>query len=358
MGVKGNSSPATMQDVARLAAVSVKTVSNVLSGYEHVSTRMHDRVMSAVIELDYEVNISARNLRSGRTKVIGLAVPELSQAYFAELADAVIRAAKTHDYTVLIEQTSNDSDEIATVAAMRRHAIDGLIFSPLALGPGDVSGLSVGFPVVVLGDWVEGSTADHVTLPNTAAIRAATEHLLDLGRRRIAVVGAHPKGPVGTSALRFNGYAEALAGRGVDVSPELVANVPLWHRADGAAAIRELLTAGTHFDGLVCFNDALALGAMSALQQAGIRVPEDVAVVGFDDIEDARFSTPALSTISPGRDEVARLAVDRVLARIEARDEAPQPVRFEVEYSLKVRASTVPDRARPIRETSLTQAHE
>jgi DNA-binding LacI/PurR family transcriptional regulator len=330
-----------MQDVARLAGVSVKTVSNVLSGYEHVSTRMHDRVMTAVTELDYEINISARNLRSGRTKVIGLAVPELSQAYFAELADAVIRAAKAHDYTVLIEQTSTDNDEIATVAAMRRHAIDGLIFSPLALGPGDVSGLSVDFPVVVLGDWVEGSPADHITLPNTAALRTATEHLLDLGRRRIAVVGAHPEGPVGTSALRFNGYAEALAARGIDVSPELVADVPLWHRADGAAAVTQLLAAGAAFDGLVCFNDALALGAMSALQQAGLRVPQDVAVVGFDDIEDASFATPALTTISPGREELARLAVDRVLARIEGGDAAADSVRAQVGYTLQVRASTV-----------------
>ena len=331
-----------MQDVARLAGVSVKTVSNVLSGYEHVSTRMHDRVMSAVAELDYEINISARNLRSGRTKVIGLAVPELSQAYFAELADAVIRAAKAHDFTVLIEQTTTDNDEIATVAAMRRHAIDGLIFSPLALGPGDVSGLSVDFPVVVLGDWVEGSPADHVTLPNTAAIRTATDHLLDLGRRRIAVVGAHPEGPVGTSALRFTGYAEALTARGLEVLPELVADVPLWHRSDGAAAVTQLLAAGTHFDGLVCFNDALALGAMSALQQAGLRVPEDVAVVGFDNIEDSRFSTPALTTISPGRDELARLAVERVLARINAGDEASESVHVEVGYTLEVRASTAP----------------
>ena len=95
-------------------------MSHVLSGYEHVSTRMHDNVMSAVTELDYEVNISARNLRSGRTRVIGLAVPELSQAHFAELANAVIRAATARDYTVLTEQTSTDNDNIATVAAMRR----------------------------------------------------------------------------------------------------------------------------------------------------------------------------------------------------------------------------------------------
>jgi DNA-binding LacI/PurR family transcriptional regulator len=337
--VRGNGQPATMQDVARLAGVSVKTVSNVLAGYEHVSSRMHDRVMSAVTELDYKVNISARNLRSGRTRVIGLAVPELSQAYFAELADAVIRAAKARDYTVLIEQTSTDDDEIATVAAMRRHAIDGLIFSPLALGPGDVSGLSVDFPVVVLGEWVSGSPADHITLPNTAAIRTATEHLLDTGRRRIAVLGAHPEGPVGTSAQRFNGYAAALAARGIALDPNLVAGVPLWHRGDGAAAVQRLLAAGTMFDGIVCFNDALALGAMSALQQAGVRVPEDVAVVGFDDIEDARFATPTLTTIAPGREELAQLAVERVLSRIESGDD-PSPVQIEVGYSLRVRGST------------------
>jgi DNA-binding LacI/PurR family transcriptional regulator len=105
--------------------------------------------------------------------------------------------------------------------------------------------------------------------------------------------------------------------------------------------VRQLLAAGTRFDGLVCFNDALALGAMSALQQAGVRVPDDVAVVGFDDIEDARFATPALTTISPGREELARLAVDRVLARIAGGDAAAATVNLEVGYSLEVRSSTV-----------------
>ncbi|MEB0001038.1 LacI family DNA-binding transcriptional regulator, partial [Cryobacterium sp. RTS3] len=206
--VRLNGSPATMQDVATLAGVSVKTVSNVLSGYAHVSSRMRERVMVAVRELDYEINVSARNLRSGRTRVIGLAVPELSQAYFAELADAVIRAANPRGYTVLIEQTTSNGNEMGTIAAMRRHSIDGLIFNPFAFGPGDVAGLDVDFPIVVIGDRIENSPADHVTLSNAAAVAATTSHLIGLGRRRIAVLGPQPKDPVGTAAMRFRGYTE------------------------------------------------------------------------------------------------------------------------------------------------------
>ncbi len=118
----------------------------------------------------------------------------------------------------------------------------------------------------------------------------------------------------------------------------------------------QLLAAGTRFDGLVCFNDAL--GAMSALQQAGLRVPEDVAVVGIDDIEDARFSTPALTTISPGRQELTRLAVNRVLARIEAGDDPSTSVHAEVGYSLHVRASTISTPARHFPSTEQAQLYD
>jgi DNA-binding LacI/PurR family transcriptional regulator len=332
----------TMQDVARLAGVSAKTVSNVLANYEHVSFSMRQRVMSAVRELDYEINVSARNLRSGRTRVIGLAVPELSQAYFAELADAVIRAAAARGYTVLIEQTGADlATEISAIAAMRRHSIDGLIFSPLALGPEEAKYLDVDFPLVVLGERIPNSAADHITMSNVAAVRAATEHLLALGRRRIAVIGAYPHDPVGTGALRLQGYEQAVNSYGIDVDPALVVTVPLWHRIHGAEAIERLLATGVDFDAAVCFNDALALGAMRVLQRNGRRIPEDVAVTGFDDIEDSRFWTPTLTTISPGRDQSATLAVDMLTARIEGTSERNDPAEVEVQYSLIIRESTV-----------------
>ena len=330
-----------MQDVARLAGVSIKTVSNVLAGYEHVSAKMHDRVMAAVSELDYKINASARNLRVGRTRVLGLAVPELSQAYFAELADAIIRAASARGYTVLIEQTvAQGSDEISSIAEMRKHSIDGLIYSPLTLGPADVAQLDTDFPLVVLGEPLPGSTAHHIAMSNFAAIRAATEHLLSTGRRRIAVIGAHPDGPVGTGATRLHGYREALVAHGIEVDPELVMTAALWHRSFGVDATERLLRSGVDFDAVLCFNDALALGAMRALQHAGLRIPQDVAVVGFDDIEDSAFSTPTLSTVSPQRDEIARTAVDSLIALIEGDvDHAPARV-VETGFTLIVRESS------------------
>lgn len=330
-----------MQDVAQLARVSVKSVSNVLSGYAHVSTKLRDRVMVAVSELDYEINISARNLRVGRTHVLGLAVPELSQAYFAELADSVIRAAGARGYTVLIEQTMADpSIEINAIVAMRKHSIDGLIYSPLALGADDVHRLDVDFPLVVLGERVAGSRADHVTMSNEAAMRAATDHILALGRRRIAVIGARPDGPVGTGESRLRGYTNALTNHGIEVDPALVVTAALWHRANGVKAMDRLLASGVPFDAVVCFNDALALGAMRSLHRGGRRIPEDVAVVGFDDIEDSAYSTPSLTTVSPRRDDIARSAVDLLVDRIEGLTMRTAPEQVEIGYALVIRESS------------------
>ncbi|KQQ05683.1 MULTISPECIES: LacI family DNA-binding transcriptional regulator [unclassified Rathayibacter] len=333
----------TMQDVARLAGVSTKTVSNVLSGYEHVSERMRVRVMAAVDELEYEINTAARALRSGRTRVLGLAVPELSQAYFAELADAVITAARERGYTVLIEQTDvSDSDEIAVVASMKRHAIAGLIYSPSAVATGDVTQLDAEYPLVVLGDRVVESRADHLVLPDIEAVRAMTEHLLALGRRRIAFLGAPAEGATGTGALRLRGYLDALEAAGTAADPSLVLDAPLWHRTEGSQALEQLLEGGTSLDALVCCNDALALGAMGALQRAGRRIPEDVAVIGFDDIEDSRHSTPRLSTVSPRRADIARRAVELLLARIDSTEEPGrhEAVVEQLGYSLLLREST------------------
>lgn len=335
-------SAATMQDVASLAGVSVKTVSNVLSEYEHVSPKMRARVMTAVEALEYKINVSARNLRVGRTHVVGLAIPELSQAYFAELADAVIRAAGERGYTVLIEQTvAETSSEISAVAAMRKHSIDGLIYSPLTISPADINQLNIDFPVVVLGERVPGSLADHVTMSNAEATRAATTHVLELGRRRIAVVGVQPDGPVGTAASRLRGYEQALAANGIDPDPALLVATSLWHRANGVDAVDRLIATGVDFDAVVCFNDALALGALRALKRHGLRVPEDVILVGFDDIEDSLYSTPSLTTISPRRDDIAREAVNLLIDRIEGSAPSADAREVETGFALIIRESSV-----------------
>ncbi|QCB92823.1 LacI family transcriptional regulator [Cellulomonas shaoxiangyii] len=337
----------TMHDVAARAGVSIKTVSNVVNGYPYIRATTREKVESAIAELGYHVNVSARNLRRGRTGLIGLAVPELSLPYFAELADSVIRAAEARGVTVLIEQTGSVRErELEVLAGQRRMFTDGLIYSPLALGPDDVDRLAaVDYPMVLLGERIFGGPADHVTMSNVEAARAATQHLLDLGRRRIAVIGAHAGETVGSAALRLQGYREALEANGVPFDPALVGEAGLWHRATGAETMARLLDADLGIDAVFGLNDALALGALHVLHARRVDVPGQIAVMGFDDIDETAYSSPTLSTVHPGREQIARTAVDLLLARIDEPG-ADRPYQQVVaDFSVVARESTLGDQA-------------
>jgi DNA-binding LacI/PurR family transcriptional regulator len=339
--------PATLHDVAALANVSIKTVSNVVHDYQHVRPATRERVLAAIKELGYQPNLSARGLRSGRTGVIGLALPELSQSYFAELADSVIRAAEKRSLVVLIEQTGGGDREreIAMLSSPRLQLTDGLIFSPLGMGMEDRELLAVPYPLVLLGERIFGGPVDHVTMKNVEAARAATRHLLERGRRRIAVVGAGEGEDVSSASLRLRGYREALEEAGVPYDERLVVPAPEWHRLDGARAMRDMLAAGVAFDAVFGLNDTLALGALRALQEAGVRVPADVALIGFDGLDETQYSLPALSTVDPGRDEIADTAVRVLVERIEGRGAAkgsgaPEPREYLADFRLIEREST------------------
>lgn len=336
---------ATLHDVAAVAGVSIKTVSNVINNYQHIRPTTRARVLQAIDELGYQPNISARSLRSGRSGVIGLALPALSLSYFAELADAVIRAAERHHLVVLIEQTGGgDRDrEIEVLSSPRLQLTDGLIFSPLGMSSDDVAYLNVSYPLVLLGDRIFGGPVDHVTMRNVEAARAATKHVIDRGRRRIAAIGAHEGELVGSAALRMQGYREALDEAGIPFEEELVGYVGLWHRLDGVQATQRMLDAGVQFDAVFGLNDTLALGAMRALQEAGLRVPDDVAVIGFDALDETRYSLPTLSTIDHGRDAIADTAVRVLAERIEHRAETGEvapPQQYLTDFSVIGREST------------------
>lgn len=308
----------TLRDVARVAGVSFKTVSNVINDHPHVSESTRVRVLAAIAELDYRPNRSARSLRSGRMGAIGLAVPELSLSYFAELADEVITAADERDVVVLIEQTGGDRRrELEVLHGSRRQLTDGLLFSPLALGSDDVAQLDVPYPMVLLGERIFNGPVDHVTMENVAGARAATELLIDRGCTRIAVIGAHAGEVLGSASLRVQGYREAIDAHGLPYLPELMVDAGPWHRINGAEAMRSLLARGVEFDGVFALNDALALGALRVLREHGVTVPDEVSIIGFDDVDEGRYSLPSLSTIDPGRREIARIAVDLLLDRLD-----------------------------------------
>lgn len=336
---------ATMHDVAKLAGVSAKTVSNVVNDHPHVSDATRDKVQKAIAKLGYELNVTARNLRQGRTGLIGLALPELKLPYFAELADSIIREAEAVGLRVMIEQTNSDRDrEIDVLHGQRRFMTDGLIFSPLALGQDDIHLFKVDFPLVLLGERVFGSVNDHITMSNVEAAKAATRHLLETGHRRIAVVGAHPGERVGSAALRERGYREALQEAGVPIDESLIRTTVLWHRNTGAEATDQLVADGIEFDAVFALNDALAMGVLRSLHSHGVAVPNDVAVMGFDDIEEAAYTRPTLTSVAPGRDQIAHEAVQLLSLRIsEARQplEARAPIRrIHADYEVVVREST------------------
>ncbi|BAL89642.1 putative LacI-family transcriptional regulator [Actinoplanes missouriensis 431] len=333
--------PPGLKDVAARAGVSIKTVSNVVNGYTHVSADTRARVQEAIDALGYIPNAAARQLRTRRSGVIALAVPELQSPYFAEMAGLIVQAAERRSWTVLIDQTDGQAErERNLVAGLRRHAIDGLIFSPLALAGEELS-RGGDTPMVLLGERVWHGPADHVAIDNTEAAADATRHLCGLGRRSVAAIGAQDFASAVTAHQRLAGYRAAIEEAGLAWDPLLVARVERFHRADGAAAMAALLQRPRRPDAVFCFNDLLALGAIRTLLEQGVRVPEDVAVIGFDDIEDGRFSTPTLSTVAPDTARIARLAVDLLAERLgdgPAASDAPREVR--VAHRLVVREST------------------
>jgi DNA-binding LacI/PurR family transcriptional regulator len=242
--------------------------------------------------------------------------------------------------TLLIDQTAADEDrERQVLQGYGRQVIDGLIFSPLALTGQELTQQPLDIPTVLLGERAKGGGLVRVAIDDVAAAREATGHLLDTGRRRILAVGADltPR-TTGPALGRVRGYHDAHEQRGLVADPELVVRTGGWGRAAGYTGVDRLLRAGTGFDAMFCFNDVLAFGAVRAATDHGLTIPDDVGVVGWDDIEEAAYSTPSLSSVRPDKAAIAETAVERLLSQI-----AGEPVgALEIlcDYRLMVRESS------------------
>lgn len=331
---------ASLKDVAARAGVSPRTVSNVVNDRPQVAPETRRRVQEVLEELDYRPNLAARNLRGGRSGMVGLVVPELDSPYFSEIAALVSAAAEKHSWTVLTDGTRGDVQrERRLLQGARDHLVDGLILSPWALTSDDLLDRAGGVPMVLLGEHAPPGQVDHVAVDNVAAAAEATAHLIALGRRRVAAVGISARGGGDTSRLRLQGYRQALATAGLPVTPGLEVAVDFLHRSDGARAMHQLLDGGARPDALFCFTDQLALGAMRVALQSGLDVPGDLAITGFDDIEDGRYATPSLSTVSPDKAAIATWALSCLAERI-SKGKALPARRVVIEHRLLVRESS------------------
>ncbi|SDX12851.1 transcriptional regulator, LacI family [Arthrobacter sp. cf158] len=329
---------ATVKDVARRAGVSPKTVSNVMNGIVPVSGPTRERVEQAMAELDYVPNLSARGLRNGRSGVIGLALPDLATPFSAEVAHHIVEVAHQQGWSVQIEETGSDPQrEQELMTRARSNLIDGLILNPVVL---DESAVKVGValpPVVLLGE-VSQQLADRVFVDSFAAAREMTLALARSGRRRIAVLGTTQGRGSAAAIQRTQGYEDALKILGLPRDESLLIPCEKWTPETAATALGAFLDKNPVPEALFCFTDSMAIGALSVLWKRGLRVPEDIAVAGFDDIADGRYAVPSLTTVSFDKRTIAREALRLLTERMGDRGSAQRVV--SVDFSIVERDST------------------
>ncbi len=325
--------------MALLAGVSWKTVSNVVNNRPNVSARTREKVLAAISELGYRPNLAGRQLRQGTSHTLVLAIPEISSPYFGKLAEELIAAAKRRGYTVLTEVFGEDLQTERTVlTGYRDRLVDGVIYSPLGMDLELFRTRTDTTPMVLLGERLTGAGVPHVSIDNDRSARDLVQHLAARGRRQLGFIGGRPDSGEGTASLRLDGFRRGLEEQGLPFEPRLVLDVGTYSRQEGELAALRLLNSGLACDGIICASDVLAVGALRAFRRRGVAVPGQMAVAGWDDIPEAEFMSPSLTSIAPDMAALAEEACRLLLAGIGGTDTGPQEI--VISHQLKDREST------------------
>lgn len=331
--------PHTIADVAARAGVSKTTVSRVLNGKGDLDQATAARVRQVIDELGYVPSARAVGLARGRARVVGVLVPSVTWPWIADVLQAIVDAVEAKSYGMLLFTCTRGDESMRQFAAhVSAKAFDGLlVIEPEGTLDYIESLHRGGLPVVMIDDRGHEPLFPSVATTNRLGARAAADHLLALGRRRPVVVRGQIK--FGCTTERLEGFAEAFAEAGAPIRDEAVVDGDF--RFDGGReAVRSLLNNGVEFDSVFAHNDLSAAGAMQALREAGLRVPHDVSIVGFDDIPLASHTDPGLTTVRQPLREMGELATQMLLSSFAG---APlEETRQVIETSLVVRGSSVP----------------
>lgn len=331
----------TMRDVARVAGVSQRTVSNVVSNYRHVTPETRAKVRAAIAELGYRPNVAAQRLREGRTGIIALAVPSLTWPYFSDIAHLIQVAAQRAGATLMVVETEgNAAFERKVLQGFRTNLIDGLILSPIELSAAELDAMDLGIPVVLLGERIKEVGMLHLSMDNVQGAREMAAHVHDMGARSFVLLGStHTMMTSSAGALRLRGFTEELASRGVPPTAWREISVSPWTQEGGYEVMLAELATGPRPDAVIGMNDLLAFGTLRACAELGISVPGDMLVSGWDDISLGRYSVPTITTVSPDKAAIAQRAVDGLLGQVEAG--AQHATDVTVAHSLVIRESTM-----------------
>ena len=336
--------PARLKDVAELAGVSLKTVTNVVHGRRHVKAETRARVKAAIAELGYRPSLVGRQLQSGRSNIVALAVPRIDEPYLGALAHALILAGERYGYAVFTDETGrSDEHELRAAGGYPGQNIDGVIYSPLAVDSRRMAEMSRFTPMVLLGEHLSEGAADYVAIDNEQSARDVVRHLAYGGRRRIAYVGGNPARPSSVGELRLRGFRAAVKELGLQSRADWLLRCDRYSREAGAAMAEQLLPRLGEIDALVCASDLLAIGAIRTFIEHHVRVPDDVAVIGWDNIVDGRYLSPSLSSVATDLDLLADLTFEALISRIQGNRD---PARvYTVPHELITRESSRPTTA-------------
>lgn len=332
--------PVRMKDIAHDLGISIVTVSKVLRDHPDISTGTRDRVLQKMKEVNYRPNLAARALVTGRTFSIGLVVPDLVHPFFGEVAKGMSRVLRKKGYNLVISSSEEDPElEQQEVEQLLARRVDALI---IASAQTDIRMFrrieEQKTPYVLVDRRFAGLSANFTGVDDEAAGRIATGHLISLKRRRIAHIG----GPaVSTATGRRDGYRAALAAHDIALNPNFL--IDREHGDDasdrsGYEAMRQLLSLSPRPDAVFCYNDPTAMGAMEAIFERGLRIPQDIAIVGCGNVRYAAFLRVPLTTIDQQSEEIGDRSAKLALAQIEAKG-AARPKTVLLEPRLVVRQS-------------------
>lgn len=306
---------ANIAQVAAEAGVSPTTVSHALSGKRSVSSATKARIQDAVEKLGYRPNLVAKGLRSQKTHTVALLVADISNPYYPELARSIGDVLAVDGYIPFILNTDGSADRERTyLHEVVARSVDGVIVQAMSLEPEEIRRI-VGrdTPLVVLGDGPGEHAYDQVTTDDASGIREAVDHLVAMGRTDLAfLTGPEGSGP---SPARLRGFLDAMKRIGLEAAAHRMGYTE-FTRDGGAHGMAVLLASGPPPQAVLCANDLIAIGAMDVIRARGLRIPEDVAVVGFDNIETADLVTPRLTTVDNYVTAVGSAAADMLLDRI------------------------------------------
>lgn len=307
----------TINDIAKAAGVSPATVSNTLNGTASVNKETAKRVRKAVAELGYRPNQLARSLKSGRTRSLGLIIPDLTNPFFSEIACAVSETALEYSYTVTIYNSASSVDvENQGIELLYDRQVDGLLIIPVGQEMLSFKILDELPTVFIDRIYDDGMERFSVTVDNERGGYLATKHLLDLGHTEIGFLS-------GFSYLkniqeRLSGYYQALEEAAIDVDEKLIV-VGDQTYSSGKIAL-DLLEKRPGVTGILVSNDAMAIGTLNSLQESGFEIPADISVIGYDNISLANLISPALTTVNQPRKGMGRVATERLIQLIEGRN--------------------------------------